>query len=191
MDETIKIVHELAEIEDVDQLLQSDEGRWTLARLRMAYAMAVKSTDLSTRNGAVLFNPDGEVIGVGWNGILPGLATTPERLEQRPLKYQVIQHAEMSSITCAARNGNATEGASLYCPWYACIERCTPAIIESGVAEVVGHYDYFTDDGETVRNPRWDLSLAWQLLAEAGVSLRLVRGHLGIETFIDGETILL
>lgn len=187
MNDTMTTIHELATITPVDKVRVL--APMDVVRLRMAYAQAERSGDLSTRNGAILVDPEGDLIGQGWNGIVPGVKVTPERLKERPLKYQVINHAEDAAIFDAARNGRCTEEATLYCPWYAC-DRCAAAIIRAGVSKVVGHYDIFSADGETVRNERWDLSLPFQMLTEAGVVIELIRGHLGVEALMDEEIIL-
>ena len=104
--------------------------------LRIAYRAAKASPDLSTQNGAILVQGE-MVIGMGCNKYPRGLEITPERLES-PEKYSWVIHAEESAIIDAARQGNATEGAKMYCPWFAC-DRCAPSIIEAGIEEIVGY----------------------------------------------------
>lgn len=173
-------INQVARVTDLDSMRVSRPME--VARLKMAYGMAEMSGDRSTKNGAVIFDPDNNLMGVGWNGIIPGVDITEERLTERPLKYKVINHAEDSAIFEAARAGNCLDEATLYCPWYAC-DRCAAAIIRSGIRRVVGHYDIFD------RNPRWDLDLPFQMLDEAGVVMELIKGRLGIEAFMDGEWI--
>ena len=72
------------------------------------------------------------------NMLPPGIEKTEERCD-RPLKYQYLEHAERLCMYRAASADNelSSEGATLYCPWFACID-CARAIICAGVKECVG-----------------------------------------------------
>lgn len=142
-----------------------------------AYFEALNSPDPSTQNGAVLVR-DREIIGSGCNRFPTGVHNTDERWNNRELKYPRVIHAETAAIIDAAKYGLETDGATLYCPWYAC-DRCAVVIIEAGIVEVVGHQDVL--EFARYHNPRWDesISVALEMFTEAGVLATWVSGPLG------------
>lgn len=98
--------------------------------LRQACAYAVtNSDDKDTQNGAIVVTITKVVCAAN---MVPGKVRVADERVSRPLKYQFIEHAERTSILRAALNGVKTEGATLYCPWYACVD-CARAIIVSGI----------------------------------------------------------
>lgn len=121
----------------------------------------------------MLFSND-VVIGAGFNHLPFGIQPTTQRLE-RPLKYEVTEHAERNAIYCAARAGNRTLGATLYCPWAACAD-CARGIIQAGILRLVRHKD------ATIRGQgrNWDgtISIADEMLVEAGVEITDIEGKL-------------
>ena len=110
--------------------------------LRRAYINARDmSDDASTQNGSVLVpkqNPENLVYGA--NKLPRGIKIPREVIASwsKARKYRWMCHAERVAIDTAAFRGVATEGATLYCPWFACTY-CARAIIESGITRVVGH----------------------------------------------------
>jgi dCMP deaminase len=85
----------------------------------------------------------------------------------------------------AARAGLKTEGAILYCPWYACVE-CARAIICSGVKECVGLRSVMAKTPK-----RWldSVTLAEDMLKEAGVTCTYLEEMLGTQMWFDGAWI--
>jgi len=151
--------------------------------LRNAYRIAdTYSDDPHTKNGAVLVNRHGEVIGTGAN-CLPIGVETRDRLV-RPKKYSFIEHAERNAIFAACRQGECTNGGVLYCPWFACAD-CARAIIQAGIRLVIGHKQMFdrADD-------RWCESIAYgnEMLREAVIETRLYDGKIGgVTNLFNGE----
>jgi dCMP deaminase len=146
--------------------------------LERAYTYALGSPDPSTQNGALLVR-NNLVLGVGCNDVPVGVKLTDERLE-RPLKYDVIEHAERNAIYAAARAGHETKYSTLYCPWAACTD-CARAIIQAGVWKLVRHKDA-TEHGA---GGNWDgsISIADQMLQEAGVMVVDVEGKITRDGF--------
>lgn len=153
-----------------------------LAYLRMAAMTAARdSDDPRTQNGAVLV-PDGGNPVAAANHVPIGLAASPGRLVGDE-KYRFVEHAERSVIHAAARHGVKTEGATLYCLWFACPD-CARAIIAAGVREVVGHVL------PRSRTPdRWlEAVVAGEaMLREANVSMRWLSGRLSTTIRFNGE----
>lgn len=101
-----------------------------------------------------------------WNDFTEGLKVTDEMYE-RPLKYEVLEHAERNVIYAAAREHVPTKGATIVCPWAACTD-CARAIVQSGIARLVRHKQ------ASDRSPeRWveSIKLADQILLDGGVEI--------------------
>lgn len=154
--------------------------------LRLACQFAAEtSDDLRTQNGAVLAMKDGEPIDylIGANR-LPSHIHGGGRLFA-PAKYLFIEHAEREVIYTAARLGVQTDGATLYCPWFACCD-CARAIIGAGIKEVVGLaiLDVLTPE-------RWraNVQTALQMLIEARIGTRWVADRVGAKILFDDKEI--
>ena len=139
---------------------------WDGRFLGLAAHIAGWSKDPSTQVGCVIVGPDREVRSTGFNGLPRGIADTRERLEDRELKYLLICHAEENAIMHAARIGISLKGCTVYVTWPPCT-RCARSLIQAGVSKVV--YPASAKVPE-----RWaeDFTLASEMLAEAGVTLR-------------------
>lgn len=150
--------------------------------LREACKIAAhESQDKHTQNGALLVSRRGYVVSAA-NRLPPLVTVSNERLE-RPVKYQYVEHAERGVIYAAAKAGIAAEGATLYCPWFACAD-CARAIICAGVVRVVGHKK------PRIHSPqRWAESIlvADQMLREADVQVDLLTDDLGVRYLFNGD----
>ena len=74
---------------------------WDQYFMTMAYLAATKSKDKSTTVGAVVVGPDNEIRTTGYNSFVRGFNEEP-RHHERPLKYEVTEHAERNAIYNAA-----------------------------------------------------------------------------------------
>lgn len=158
-------------------------------RLLEAYEYANRcSPDPSTKNGAVLMGLDGKTLAHGVNKFPEGIAETESRLADKKTKYRLVVHAENGAIFNAAKHGERVDGATMYCPFYACSE-CAKAIIQSGVKRIVGHAQLMALASE---HTVWVKSIvdAWDVLHEAGVDCVLYDGTVGITTRFNGQDIL-
>ena len=141
---------------------------WTDRFMALAEHVSTWSKDRSTKVGAVLVDPKSKaVLSLGYNGFPRGCDDTVEHRHARPLKYAWTEHAERNAIFNAARNGVRTEGATMYLPWFPCVD-CARAIIQAGVAELV----CVEPD---LKDPRWGegFAVAIEMLHEAGVEVML------------------
>ena len=152
--------------------------------LKQAYAQAVKSQDPSTQNGVVLVK-NNNIIGLGYNKFPYDVVNTPERWNDKALKYKLVVHAETAAILDAARKGNSTQDAIMYGAWVACPD-CARDIIEAGITELVGHHHPSMDD-----RPDWNIGIqaAFDLMREAGVKIRIVEGNIGAKIRFAGKEI--
>lgn len=157
----------------------NDDLRSTL--LTRAYEVAAQSPDPSSQVGALICRPDGTIQTVACNDFPPGLAITPERLE-RPLKYDLIEHAERTVVFNMALKGEIIdEDAVMVAPWAACTD-CARAIVMSGIPTLLRHTDIMK------RSPdRWreSLVLADEILIAGGVEIVEYEGHLGAPAVLN------
>lgn len=133
--------------------------KWSIRFMRLADHVASWSKDPSTKVGAVIVNPDRVVVGLGYNGFPRGVEDTPDRLDNRQLKYQLVVHAEANAILNAT---GSVRGCTLYVtPLFSCAS-CAKLIIQSGIAKIYA---------PLANNERWqsEYELAKQMYREAGV----------------------
>lgn len=145
---------------------------WDEFFIQMCLCVSSKSKDRSTKLGAVIVGDHNEVLSVGYNGFPRGINDDNELYHERPTKYLVTEHAERNAIFNAARHGIRLDGTRMYIPFYPvpCC-RCTRAVIQSGIKEVIGTQIKFTGKGKDWEE---DLKLSEKLLEEAGIKLSLV-----------------
>lgn len=151
-------------------------------KMRAAYAAALKSTDTSTKNGALLCR-DGWNVAEGFNCHVPGFGDRTEH-HNRPFKYYVTEHAERAVLFNAAYRNVPVEGTTMVAPWVACPD-CARAIALMGVRCVVCHKECM------IRTPdRWRELVATGLLIlkHSGVEVIQWSGHVGnIHNLNNGE----
>ena len=162
---------------------------WDEWFMRMAYLVATKSKDPSTKVGAIVVK-DKRIISVGYNGMCAGVQEAvdlyPERYE-RPEKYYWFEHAERNSIFSAAKFGISTDGTIMYTQGIPCAD-CGRAIIQSGIARVVVHKQRADLDTGKERE-KWNENAQRTsiMFHEANVKLDMFDQILGVITFINGQ----
>lgn len=142
-----------------------------------AKVAATQSHDNRTQNGAVL---------AARNAVVWAANRFPKGVEQvleTPQKYAAMEHAERAAIYAAAKCGWKTNGATMYALWFACPD-CARAIINAGVAEVIGHI------APRQQTPdRWmeQVLAGEKMLRDAGVAMRWLAEPLGVSILFDGR----
>lgn len=118
-------------------------------RVNMDIAQITATMSYAERKkvGAVIAK-DGRIISTGYNGMCKGSdnvceVKTPSGLISSP----EVVHAEANAILFAARNGQSTEGCTLYITMSPCIE-CAKMIIQCGIKEVYYDEDYRDSSGK-------------------------------------------
>jgi dCMP deaminase len=141
---------------------------WDERFLNLAEHIANWSKDPSTKVGCVVVGSDREIRSTGFNGFPRGIKDTPERLQDRDLKYPLICHAEENAIMHAARIGVSLKGCIAYVTWTPCA-RCARSLIQAGINEVVF-------PNKTDIPVRWEkeFTAAIEMLKEAGVEVRAI-----------------
>ena len=141
--------------------------KWDNRFLELSETIATWSKDPSRGVGAVIVSPLRQVLATGYNGLPRGVEDNPERLE-RPVKYDLIVHAEMNAIIQCARNGTSPVGATLYSSFSPCIH-CTLSIVQAGITRVVTRSIV---EGDEHWNASLDKSIS--MLKEVGIEYRVL-----------------
>ncbi len=147
--------------------------KWDLRFLELAKHISTWSKDPSTQVGAVIVDKRNRVISTGYNGFPRGVKDSPERLNDREVKYSMVIHGEINALLFATQ---PLEGSTLYLwPFLSC-SKCTAIIINAGVKRVVAPEN---------DNPRWNdsIKLSQELYFEAGVQVILLPGLIIPETY--------
>lgn len=112
-------------------------SKWDQKYIELSELVAGWSKDPSSKIGAVAVSPKGQVLSTGYNGFPRNIEDTPERLNNRDLKYKYIVHAEKNVIYNATYNGVSLDGSTLYVFGLPCCDQCALGITQVGVKRVV------------------------------------------------------
>jgi dCMP deaminase len=110
--------------------------KWNQRYMAMAKEVASWSKDPNTQVGAVAVGSKGQILSQGFNGFPRGILDTPERLNEREVKYQFVVHAEMNVIYNATYSGVSLDGAKLFVYGLPVCNECAKGIIQVGIKEV-------------------------------------------------------
>lgn len=131
--------------------------------LGMATHAAKLSKDPSTKVGAVIFDPNRRIVSAGYNGFARGVHDTPERLENRDVKYRLVLHAEQNAIMFATA---PLEGCTMVVT-HPCCAQCAALVIQSGIKHVL----WAAPTTEFMGRWAEDMALTNMQFAEAGVAV--------------------
>lgn len=142
---------------------------WDRRFLRLAAGeVNTWSKDPSTKVSAVVVNGK-HPVAHAYNGFPPGIEDTYERLNNRELKYKLVQHAEANAISTCAKLGISTNGLTMAVTHFPC-STCAGMMISAGIKKVI------------VQEPTEDLMSRWresielsrQMFDEAGIDVVIV-----------------
>lgn len=177
--------------------------------LRLAYIEAMKSSDPSTQNGALIAHIPNvtiptdrmiyhKVYASDHNRFPVGVMSTPAHWADRRVKYKRVHHAERTVLGTARRLHKLEhlDGFTLICPWAAC-SSCAQEIIAEGIRRLVVHKQAHDRGllaeeralaaGET-RRMAWaeDIREANLMLSEAGIEIVTFDGEVGAPPVLHG-----
>ena len=135
----------------------------------IAQAVAQMSKDESTKAGALIIGPAGEIRSSGWNGAPRGSRADEDYRKERPIKYKWFEHAERNAIYNAARVGTSLEGTTMICTHYPCAD-CARAIVQAGIGWII------VPNPDPVFFERWkdDIAVATRMFDECGVDVEVL-----------------
>lgn len=108
-----------------------NQQKWDLRYLTLAKLVASWSKDPSTKCGAVIVNPNNEIVSIGFNGFPKSVIDSEERLNNRQTKLQMMVHAERNALIFAKQD---LHKCTIYTyPMMACSE-CAAMIIQAGIS---------------------------------------------------------
>lgn len=143
--------------------MSRSQAWWDNYYLNIAKSYAYASKDPSTKVGAVIIDDDRRIVAAGYNGLPKTIKDTPERLNNRDIKYKIIIHAECNAILHATSH---LKGCTIFTwPFMPC-SSCASMIIEKEIKRVVSLSN---------NNNRWldNFSLSREILEEAGIEIKL------------------
>lgn len=105
--------------------------------MAVAESVMVLSKDPSTQVGGVALDEDLGVLCVGYNGFARGVKDTPERLNDRSIKYPLTVHAEGNIVAQAARKGIRLEGATVVVTSLYPCSNCASLMVQAGVKRII------------------------------------------------------
>lgn len=141
--------------------------KWDQRFLKLAKHISGWSRDPSTQTGCVIVDSYNRVLSVGYNGFPGGVDDTPDRYQDREVKYRFVAHCDLNAIYSAARIGVSLVGSTMYLTGAPCHE-CAKGIIQVGIKRVVWPVENTFEQTE-----RWKLSMETMktMMKEAGVEL--------------------
>jgi len=108
---------------------------WDYYFISMAFLIAQRSLDESTKYGAIVVSNDNTILSIGYNG--PPRGCNDRNVPQnRPEKYLWFLHAEEAAIVNAARNGACLKESIFYITGAPCA-RCVRKMINVGVKKII------------------------------------------------------
>lgn len=153
--------------------------KWTAFFFSTALTASRLSKDPSTKVGSVIAK-DGKVISTGYNGFPKGWPDAEEFLNDRELKYKLVEHAERNAISQALHNSGSIRDGAIYVTHCPCTD-CAKGIIQAGIKSVsIPHYPEF--------EKRWGFDFTEKLLTTCGVDVRRYRPEdirSSIQNFFD------
>jgi len=132
-----------------------------------------KSKDPSSQFAAIAVDEDNVPVAFGFNGFPKKVKDTPERYNDRALKYKFVVHAEGNLVALASKNGKSINGCRLYIDTYPC-SACCGLLLQAGIKEIIlnGDSEKFKDASFAERW-REDIEVTKIMCEESGVGIRI------------------
>lgn len=109
---------------------------WAAYWMEMAHKITERSKDPSTQVGAIIVTDENYIVSTGYNGFPSKMKETEEDWLNKPVKYDTVIHAEANAVGIAAKRGSRTDGATMYCTHFPCLN-CAKTIIAAGIKKLI------------------------------------------------------
>ena len=178
--------------EEVLTLSQASFSSWDEYFMSLAFFVAMKSKDDSTRVGAIIVDDRRSIVSTGFNGFPRGVDDDDPERNARPTKYLAVAHAERNALDNASLSGAKVRDCVLYTQWIPCAH-CAQGIIQTGIKEVVHFHPMESEMLKFIvlRND-WKASAeeGLRMMLEAGVKVRRYEGPLKTSIYqVCGERV--
>ncbi len=136
---------------------------WHTYFMSIAFVVAQRSIDTSTKVGCVVVNKENSILTTGYNGPPRGMKDI-NIPTTRPEKYSYMSHAEINAIANAARHGISLRDSVFYVTTPPC-DVCFRSIINCGAEKVI--YGPIP----TGQDHRYNFDTTIRMMKESGISL--------------------
>ena len=147
---------------------------WDDYFMSMVYLAASRSKDHKTHIGAVVVGQNKEVVSLGYNGFPRGVNDFANERQEKPIKFEWLEHGERNAIYNATLIGASLKGCSMYTNGVPCTH-CARGIIQSGIREVIVDEEW--DKTNSIEDKE-NSEISLQMFNEAGVKVRYWNGKL-------------
>lgn len=156
-----------------------DNISWDSYFMTLAYLVAMKSKDKSTKIGAVIVGPDKEIRSTGYNSFIRCINDDVPERQERPEKYYWFEHAERNAIYNASLIGISLKNCTIYTPGMPCAD-CMRGVLQSGITEIVLH-DKWIETQPDIWNESGSRSRI--MCEERNINIRVFKGKIQTEIF--------
>lgn len=112
-----------------------DRPSWDEYYLTMAFIVAQRSFDPSSKCGSVIVSKDNRVLSTGYNGPIKGSKDEDVPLD-RPRKYCHMIHGEENALLAYNGSYHDIQGGTIYVTGRPC-HRCLRGILQKGIKRIV------------------------------------------------------
>jgi len=163
--------------------LLNSEVDWPQYFMTIAYVVAMKSKDPSTKLGAIIVGEDNEIRSTGYNGIPRGIEDKEVLYTDKSYKYLIENHAEENAILNAARIGVSVKNCTMYVPWFPCVN-CARLIIQAGISSIVYHRQFPGNSAECFDHWKKSMKLSRDIITNSSVRLEEYDGAISLPSSI-------
>jgi len=109
--------------------------------LEIAKVSSLRSEDPHKKVGCSIFNKEGRLLSIGYNGIQSKQIVPTDFWKDRDLRREYVIHAETNALSCISRYDNPYLLASTLCP----CKNCAINISSYGIKKIIYIEDYDKD----------------------------------------------
>jgi len=130
----------------MNEIIKRSKEWWDRKFLSLTAEVASFSKDPSTQVGAIIIDSERRIMSTGYNGLPSYIPDTTYILNDRRLKYPLVDHAEKNAFLYADKYGLDVTECTIYTwPFMPCLD-CYDLIKNHGIKKIV----FPKSD-----NPRW------------------------------------
>ncbi|MFA5207103.1 MAG: dCMP deaminase family protein [Candidatus Paceibacterota bacterium] len=142
-------------------------NKWDLRFMSLAKEVASWSKDTTKVGCCIVY--DKNPISMGFNGFPTKTNDEISERHERPLKYLYTVHSEANGLVQAAKNGQKTEGCTMYVTLFPC-SNCAGLIVNAGIVRLV------CENKPDLNDERWgeNWKISYQIFNEANIIIEFI-----------------